>query len=64
MVFEEFFTAGLWMPPHPVLSNILLKFCEHIHQLIPNATVQLLKYIWAVTSFGGAPSTDGFTKRY
>jgi hypothetical protein len=26
VVFEEFFTAGLRMPPHPVLSDILLKF--------------------------------------
>jgi hypothetical protein len=26
VVFEEFFIAGLRMPPHPVLSDILLKF--------------------------------------
>jgi hypothetical protein len=24
----------------------------------------MLKYIWAVTSFRGVPSADGFTKRY
>jgi tRNA A37 threonylcarbamoyladenosine synthetase subunit TsaC/SUA5/YrdC len=31
VVFEEFFTTGLRMPPHPVLVDILLKFHVHIH---------------------------------
>jgi tRNA A37 threonylcarbamoyladenosine synthetase subunit TsaC/SUA5/YrdC len=39
VVFEEFFTAGLRMPPHPVLADILLKFQIQIHQLTPNAIV-------------------------
>jgi hypothetical protein len=26
--------------------------------------VQLSKYVWAVVSFRGVPSVDGFTKRY
>jgi hypothetical protein len=64
VVFEEFFTGGLRMPPHPVLANILLKFQVQIHQLTPNVIVQLSKYIWAVTSFGGAPSAEGFAKSY
>jgi hypothetical protein len=64
VVFEEFFTAGLRMPPHPVLSNILLKFQVQLHQLTPNAMVKLSKYIWVVASFGGIPSADGFAKRY
>jgi hypothetical protein len=64
MVFEEFFTTGLRLPPHPVLADILLKFQVQIHQLTPNTIVQLSKYIWAVISFGGVPSIDGFAKRY
>jgi hypothetical protein len=40
VVFEEYFSAGLRMPPHPVLANILLKFQVQIHQLTPNAIVQ------------------------
>jgi hypothetical protein len=55
VVFEELFIPSLRMPPHPVLSTILLKYQIHIHQLIPNAIVQLLKYV---------PSAEGFTKRY
>jgi hypothetical protein len=52
------------MPPHPLLSNILLKFQVQLHQLTPNTIVELSKYIWAVMSFGDIPSTDGFAKRY
>jgi hypothetical protein len=64
VVFEEFFTTGLRMPPHAVLADILLKFQIRIHQVTPNAIVQLSKYIWAVTCFGGVSSTEGFMKRY
>jgi hypothetical protein len=63
VVFEEFFTAGLRMPPHPVLVDILLKFQVQIHQLTPNAIIQLLKYIWAVASIGGVSSAEGFMRR-
>jgi hypothetical protein len=45
VLFEEFFAAGLRMPPHPVLATILLKYQIHIHQLTPNAIIQLSKYI-------------------
>jgi hypothetical protein len=33
VIFEEFFTAGLRMPPHPVLSDIMLNFQVQIHHL-------------------------------
>jgi hypothetical protein len=64
VVFKEFFAAGLSMPPHLILTDILLKFQVQIHQLTFNAIIQLSKYIWVVTSFGGVPSADGFTTRY
>jgi hypothetical protein len=31
VVFEEFFTAGLHMPPHPALTEILLKYRVQLH---------------------------------
>jgi hypothetical protein len=55
VLFEEFFTTGLRMPPHPVLANILLKFQVQLHQLTSNAIGQLSKYTWVVASFGGVP---------
>jgi hypothetical protein len=36
VVYEDFFIAGLCMPPHPALANILLHFWAQLHQLIPN----------------------------
>jgi hypothetical protein len=44
IVFEEFFTVGLQMPPHPALTEILLKYRVQLHQLTPNAFVQLSNY--------------------
>jgi hypothetical protein len=48
-----FFTAWLHMPPHPVHVDTLHKFLVQLHQLAPNAIVQIGKFIWAVTSCGG-----------
>jgi hypothetical protein len=45
MVFEDYFTTGLCMPPHPVLLDILCKFQVLLHQLTPNAIVQIEKFI-------------------
>jgi hypothetical protein len=64
VVFEEFFAAGLWMLPQLTLTDILVKFRVQLHQLTLNAFAQLSKYFWAVISFGGEPSNDGFAKRY
>jgi hypothetical protein len=35
-----------------------------LHQLTPNAFAQLSKCFWVVLSFGGVPTSDGFTKHY
>jgi hypothetical protein len=35
-----------------------------LHQVTPNAFSQLSKYFWALMSFGGETSSDGFVKRY
>jgi hypothetical protein len=64
VLFELLFTGGLRMPPHRVLVAILLKYQIQVHQLTPNAIVQLSKYIWAIMRFGGVLSAEGFAKRY
>jgi dimeric dUTPase (all-alpha-NTP-PPase superfamily) len=64
VVFEEFFAAGLRMPCHLAFTEILLKYRVQLHQLTPNAVAQLSKYFWAVMSFSGKPSSDGFVKHY
>jgi hypothetical protein len=41
VVFEDFFVAGLCMPPHLALADILLHFQAQLHQLTLNAIAQL-----------------------
>jgi hypothetical protein len=64
VVFEAFFTAGLRLPAHRFVAEVLQRFDVQIHQLTPNAVVALAKYVWAVTSYGGQPSVEVFAKNY
>jgi hypothetical protein len=43
VVYEDFFIAGLCMPPHLALADILLHFQAQLHELTPNAIAQLSK---------------------
>jgi hypothetical protein len=61
---EEFFAAGLCMPPKPALTDILLKLQVQLHHLTLNAFAQFSKYFWVVLSFGKKPSGDGFRNHY
>jgi hypothetical protein len=62
VVFEAFFIAGLRLPAHHFVSEVLQKFEVQVHQLTPNAVVALAKYVWAMTSYGGQPSVEVFAK--
>jgi hypothetical protein len=64
VVFEAFFTAGLRLPAHRFVSEVLQKFEVQVHQLAPNVVVALAKYVWATTSYGGQPSVEVFAKQY
>jgi hypothetical protein len=62
VVFEVFFTAGLCLPAHRFVAEVLQRFEVQVHQLTLNAVVALAKYIWAMTSYGGQPSVEVFAK--
>jgi hypothetical protein len=64
VVFEAFLAAGLRLPAHRFVGEVLRRFNIHFHQLTPNAVVTLSKYVWATTSYGGQPSVEVFTKYY
>jgi hypothetical protein len=64
IVFEDFFIAGLRMPPHPMVEDILHKFWVQLHHLMSNAIVQISKFFWAVTSYGGHRTVDIFAQHY
>jgi hypothetical protein len=64
VVFEAFFAAGLRLPAHRFVGEVLRRFNVQIHQLTPNAVVALSKYVWATTSYGGQPSVEVLAKYY
>jgi hypothetical protein len=64
VVFETFFAAGLRLPAHRFVGEVLRRFDVQVHQLTPNAVVALAKYVWATTSYGGQPSVEIFAKHY
>jgi hypothetical protein len=64
VVFEAFFAAGLRLPAHRFVGEVLGRFNVQIHQLTPNAVVALSKYVWATTSYGGQPLVEVFAKYY
>jgi hypothetical protein len=64
VVFEAFFTAGLRLPAHCFVVEVLRRYDVQIYQLTPNAMVALAKYVWVVTSYGGQPSMEVFAKNY
>jgi hypothetical protein len=61
---RSFLPRGFKCRLTPVFTEILLKYRVQLYQLTPNAIAQLSKYFWAVMSFGGEPSSDGFSKCY
>jgi hypothetical protein len=64
VVFEAFFAAGLRLPAHRFMGEVLRRFDVQVHQLTPNVMVALAKYVWATTSYGGQPSVEVFAKHY
>jgi hypothetical protein len=62
VVFEAFFIAGLRLPAHHFVAEVLWRFGVQVHQLTPNAVVALAKYVWAVSSYDGQPSVEVFAK--
>jgi hypothetical protein len=64
VVYEAFFIAGLRLPMHRFVAEVLRRFDVQVHQLTPNAVVALAKYVWAVASYDGQPSVEVFAKNY
>jgi hypothetical protein len=64
VVFRDFFVAGLRFLLDPAVPEILSRFKVKIHQLTPNAIVQLSKFFWAVRTFAGPVSVHTFCRLY
>jgi hypothetical protein len=64
VVFESFFVAGLRLPAHRFMAEVLRRFEVQVHELTPNVVVVLAKFVWVVASYGGRPSVEVFAKNY
>jgi hypothetical protein len=64
VVFEAFFVAGLCLPAHRFVVEVMRRLEVQIHQLTPNAMAALAKYVWVVSSYGGEPYVEVFAKNY
>lgn len=51
MVFRELFKAGLRFPCDDRIPLILDSYNVKLHQLTPNAIIQLFKFFWAAKTF-------------
>jgi hypothetical protein len=62
VVFRSFFKAGLRLPLHGMIADVLENFEIYLHQLTPNAIVRLNIFIWALRSQGVEPLAEAFCR--
>jgi hypothetical protein len=48
VVFKSFFKAGLRLPMHRMIADVLENFEIYLHQLTPKAIIRLSIFIWAL----------------
>ena len=58
------FIAGLMIPCHSFVLEVLRKYRLQLHELSPSGIVHLAKFIWAVESFGGKADVEVFAKYF
>jgi len=60
VVFRDFFTCGLLMPPYHFLREVMESFNVELHHFSPNGILTLSKFAWACESYGAMPHIDTF----
>jgi hypothetical protein len=64
VVFQDLFTAGLWLPVSRRFSEILAAYNVQIHQLMPNSIPQIMKFLWACRTFAGDNDVETFVRHF
>lgn len=62
MIFREYFNAGLRFPCDDRLGLILNSYNVKLHQLTPNAIIQLFKFFWVAKTFDSDVNVDAFVR--
>jgi hypothetical protein len=60
VVFKSFMKAGLRFPLHKMLVKVLKRFEIYLHQLTPEALIEVGVFIWAMRSQGMEPEANCF----
>ena len=60
VVFRDFFTCGLCIPPYHFLSQVMEAFNVELQHFCPNGILTLSKFAWACESYGAVPHIDTF----
>ena len=60
VVFRDFFTCGLRMPPYHFLREVMESFNVELQHFSPNGILTLSKFAWACESYGAMPHIDTF----
>jgi len=60
VVFRDFFTCGLRMPPYHFLREVMESFNVELQHFSPNGILTLSKFSWVCESYGAMPHIDTF----
>jgi hypothetical protein len=60
VVFKSFMKAGLRLPLHKMLVEVLKTFEIYLHQLTPEALIKVGVFIWAMRNQGLEPDANRF----
>jgi hypothetical protein len=60
VVFRDYFTYGLLLPPYSFLCQVMEAFNLELHHFSPNGILTLSKFCWAYESYGSVPHIDTF----
>jgi hypothetical protein len=60
VVFKSFMKAGLRLPLHKMLVEVLKTFEIYLHQLTPEALIKVGVFIWAMRNQGLEPDANCF----
>jgi hypothetical protein len=64
VVFKSFMKAGLRFPLHKMLVEVLKRFEIYLHQLIPEALIKVVIFIWAMRSQGLESDANCFSNTH
>lgn len=64
IMFKDFFSYGLWIPPIYFLRLVLETFKVQLHHLMLNEILTLSKFCYACKTYGSPPDLDTFCAFY